>query len=137
MIPPYLLNGRNLVGNFSQFYVFALHKTESVHSLPENSTNFPHPFPLSRMGVNWIAWSRILELFVSQTRLVVYTVSDSHLLASATYPNFSHVSVTFRMPQYSSLIFIIKETCTLCEQNAEFLNVKGGGLYSYRFPFKG
>ena len=44
-IPPYLLNGRDLVRNFSQFYVFALHKTESVHSLPENSTNSPPPQP--------------------------------------------------------------------------------------------
>lgn len=49
-IPTYLLNGRDLVRNFFQFYVSALHKTESVHSLPENSTNSTLPPPPFQNG---------------------------------------------------------------------------------------
>jgi len=50
--------------------------------------------------------------------------------------HFSPVSITFRMPQYSLLILIIVRNMYILEQNAEFLNVKGSGICSYRIPFK-
>jgi hypothetical protein len=31
----------------------------------------------------------------------------------------------------------VRNTHTLCEQNAEFVNVKAGGVYSYRGVSKG
>jgi hypothetical protein len=117
----------------------------SLHSIQRNHfirfkkipPTSQHPPPFFQ---NWSQLNRLFKNLRTVRFLNQISCVHSFRLSSSWFYNISLFYPRFNNISHAPVICLFplsNETSTFCEQYAEFLNVKGCGICSYRIPFKG